>query len=415
MADRFAIFRNRPLMTLMYGHFTVDCYVGLLPVLFPLLRDTFTLDLRTVGLVTLAYSGVASISQPLFGWLADRYGTRFVGVALIWTATVFALIGFAPTFPVLLALAGAAGLGSGAFHPMGAMNASAVIPEKQRNTAMSVYVTGGTVGVALGPLVGAVLFSTFGLRGTALMFFPGIIGAVLLLVQMRKIALRRPAKLANGMAIKPPPVPVLPMLAVIGVMMSRSWTVLGIEAFVPTWYKSLGYSASFYGPLATTIVLASALGSIGSGTLADRFGRRTVIVGALVLTVPTILLFTAFTGPIGFVTGALIGLLAASTGPLMLVMAQQLMTGRAGLASGLILGLGFVTGAIGVPVMGAIADVYGIVAAMRFQVIIVVATIAVSFLLPTERYLRDLTRSREDARHTGPVSVPATAASGDGD
>jgi len=410
------ILRNRPLLTLMYGHFTVDTYVGVLPVLFPLLRDQFSLDLYTVGFVSLAYSGVASLSQPLFGYLADRYGTRFAGIALAWSATMFATIGFAPNFPTLLVLAALAGLGSGAYHPMGAMNASAVIPEKQRNTAMSVYVTGGTLGVALGPILGAVLFSVFGVRGTALMFFPGIFGAILLLFEMRKIALPRAPRhdaMARSVAAPHAAVPLLPLFAVILVMSSRSWTILGIEAFIPTWYKSLGYSAAFYGPLATTVVLASAFGTIGSATLADRFGRRTVIVGLLVLSIPTILLFAAFTGPIAFVTGALIGLLAASTSPLMLVMAQQLIAGRAGLASGLILGLGFITGAIGVPINGKIADHFGIAATMRFQVLIVVVSIGIALFLPTETYLRDLALRRATPSHTRPVTVPATAGDGD--
>ncbi|MDP9371480.1 MAG: hypothetical protein M3Q65_03285, partial [Chloroflexota bacterium] len=89
---RFSPLRNRPLLTLMLGHFTVDLYAGLLPVLYPLLIDRFALDLKTVGVVSLAYTGVASLSQPLFGWLADRYGTRFIGLALAWTGLTFATI-----------------------------------------------------------------------------------------------------------------------------------------------------------------------------------------------------------------------------------------------------------------------------------------------------------------------------------
>ncbi len=403
MAAQTSVLRNRPLLTLMSGHFTVDMYVGLLPVLYPLLTDRFTLDLKTVGLVSLAYSGMASISQPFFGWIADRYGTRFIGLALIWTAVMFATIGFAPSFPVLLVLAAAAGIGSGCYHPLGALNANAVIPEKQRNTAMSVYVTGGTMGVALGPIIGAVIFTLFGIHGTAAMIFPGIFSAIWLLFEMRKIAIRRPER-KTGVVVTHAPIPLVPKLAIIGVMASRSWTVIGIEAFIPTWYKSLGYGATFYGPLATTVVVASALGTIGSGTLADRYGRRAVIVGALILTVPVVILFAQFTGPIGFLTGALVGFLAASTGPLMLVMAQQLMAGRAGMASGLILGLGFVTGAIGVPVMGALSDAFGIPAAMRFQAVIVLVTIAVAFFLPSEEYLRDRTEAIKAASHPIPVT-----------
>lgn len=384
-----AILRNRPLLTLMLGHFTLDMYVGLLPVLYPLLISRFALSFETVGLVSLAYSGMASVSQPFFGWIADRFGTRFIGAALIWTATTFATIGFAPTFPILIALAGVAGLGSGAYHPFGALSAKAVIPATQRNTAMSVYVTGGTLGVALGPLIGAVLFSTLGIHGTALMFLPGIGSAVWLLYELRGVLGQRAPGRARVVAAHRA-VPLLPLAAVLGVMMSRTWTVIGLEAFIPSWYKSLGYGPTFYGPLATTVVLASALGTIGSGTLADRYGRRAVIVGSLALTIPALLLFAQYTGPIAFLTGALVGLLAASTGPLMLVMAQELMAGRAGVASGLVLGLGFVTGAIGVPITGAAADAFGMPTAIRLQVVLVVATIALAWLLPSEARLRAL-------------------------
>ena len=85
---------------------------------------------------------------------------------------MFAMIGLAPTFPVLVLLAGLAGIGSGAYHPMGAVTASAVIPDAQRNTAMSVYVTGGTLGVAVGPLIGAIIFTIAGIQGTVAMVLP---------------------------------------------------------------------------------------------------------------------------------------------------------------------------------------------------------------------------------------------------
>ena len=55
------------------------------------------------------------------------------------------------------------------------------------------------------------------------------------------------------------------MLAVIGVMMSRSWTIASLQAFLPTWYKSLGYGATFYG--------LSFLNSRSSGT--NRYNIKT--------------------------------------------------------------------------------------------------------------------------------------------
>ena len=376
----------------MLGHLAVDSYVGVIPVLYPLLIGRFRLSLATVGLVSLAYSGMAAISQPLFGVIADRYGTRLTGVALAWTAITFALIGFVQSFPLLLVIACASGLGSGAFHPLAALDVRALLPAWRRSFGMSVYVTAGTVGVAIGPLIGIALFGALGIHGTGVLVIPGVVAGAYLLWRMRSAAPQVAKSSAAGRAGQA--IPVFALAMVIGVMMSRSWTVSVFQSFTPTWYSQMGYGPSFYGPLVTTLVLASAVGTVGCGSLADRFGRRTVILGTLVLSAPAVLLYTLFPGPWAFLTAILIGFLAASTAPLMLLMAQQLMAARAGLASGLVMGLGFVTGAIGVPVNGAIADHIGLQKSLMTHVILVLATIAIAWFLPREDEMERIASSQ---------------------
>jgi FSR family fosmidomycin resistance protein-like MFS transporter len=395
MPDLLATFRNRRLVTLMLGHATVDSYVGVLPVLYPLLIHRFALDLETVALVTLAYTGMASVSQPLFGILADRHGTRFTGFALAWTAITFASMGFMPSFPVLVAAAALSGLGSGAFHPLGAMTVRSLLPERGANTAMSIYVTGGTMGVALGPLVGIVLFGLFGTRGTLLTLLPGTAIASYLLFAMRS----RPGRRAPAAA--PPPawrraVPLVPIAATVAMMASRNTTVFTLQGFTPTWYHQLGYQPWFYGLLVTTLVLSSALGTVGCGALADRYGRKRVINTSVVLSIPAVALYVLAPGPLGFAWAVLVGVLAASTAPLTLMIAQELMAGRAGLASGLILGLAFVGGAIGLPLTGVVADHLGLRLALGLQVAVAVATIGIGVLLPSEASLRRLREEREE-------------------
>ena len=390
--------RNGRLLTLMLGHFTVDSYVGVIPVLYPLLIGRFHLSLATVGLVSLAYGGMAAISQPLFGLIADRFGTRFTGLALAWTAVTFAVVGFVNSFPLLLALALASGLGSGAFHPLGALDVRELLPAWRRSLGMSVYVTAGTVGVAAGPLIGILLFGAFGIHGTGWLVLPGLATGGYLLWRMRNRAAAATA--AVRQAVGRQAVPIFALAAVIGVMMSRSWTVNVFQAFTPTWYRELGYGPAFYGPLATTLVLASAVGTVGCGSLADRYGRRTVIIVTLVLTIPAVLLFTLYPGPWAFGSAILIGFLAASTAPLLLLMAQQLMAARAGLASGLVMGLGFVTGAIGVPINGAIADAVGLQKSLMSHVLLVIVTIALAWFLPSEDQIERYASRPEALRAT---------------
>jgi MFS transporter, FSR family, fosmidomycin resistance protein len=404
---RGRVLANGPLRILMLGHFSVDMYAGVLPVLYPLLIGRFHLDLKTLGLVALAYSGGSSVSQPFFGLVADRWGTRFTGIALAWTALLFALVGFAPTFPALLALAGLAGVGSGAFHPMGAVTASVVIDERFRNSAMSLYTSAGTVGVALGPLVGALLLAALGLHGTALMIAPGLIAAVKLLRVMRRPTFPS-VKRRAGETSETGPLATGVLAVIVGVMMLRSWTTFGLQSFIPTWYASLGYGPEFYGPLATTLVLTNAIGAVGAGTLADRIGRKAVIVGSALFSIPAVLVFAQFPGGGAFVTAAAIGLLGASTAPLLLVLAQQVMAGRAGFASGLILGLGFVTGAIGIPILGAIGDQYGLQNAMRALAVVAAGGAVLSFWLPTEERVREIV-----TRRTLPAAASARAGTAD--
>ena len=382
--------RNGKLLTLMLGHLTVDTYAGVIPVMYPLLIGRFKLSLATVGLVSLAYSGMAAVSQPLFGFLADRFGTRFTGLALGWTALTFSLVGFVTTFPLLLLLAFASGLGSGAFHPMGALDVRALLPVWRRSAGMSVYVLG---------------FGLFGIHGTGLLIVPGLATGGYLLWRMRG-TVRGTTSAAVHLATGAQRVPVFALAVVIGVMMSRSWTVNVFQAFTPTWYKLLGYGPEFYGPLATTLVLASAVGTVGCGTLADRFGRRTVILVTLVLSAPAIFLYTAYPGPWAFASAILIGFLAASTAPLMLLMAQQLMADRAGLASGLVMGLGFVTGAIGIPINGAIADSIGLQKSLMTHVALVIVTIAIAWFLPSEAEMERHSGEHEPQRAQPTPGVP---------
>jgi FSR family fosmidomycin resistance protein-like MFS transporter len=188
---------------------------------------------------------------------------------------------------------------------------------------------------------------------------------------------------------------------VILVTMLRSCVFLSVLQMSPIWYSELGFSQAFYGSLAAAIILAGAAGTLCGGGFADRIGQRRVIVATLLLTIPALLLYVAFPGPQG-----LFGVFCDASLSIPLVMAQRLVPGRIGVASGVILGLGFVTGGIGVPITGRIADLFGMQIALAGLTILLAIASLVALTLPTGREM-----ARESTVDPAAVRVDAPAPS----
>jgi FSR family fosmidomycin resistance protein-like MFS transporter len=380
------VLANGALLTLMLGHFTNDLMGGVLPMLFPDFKDRFDLDNAAVGGITLAYSSASSLSQPIFGYLSDRFGRRwFVPIPLVWGACFVSLLGFADSFAVILILAALAGIGSGAYHPLGASNAAAVSPERERNTALSIYTAGGTTGYALGPLVAVAFLAIFGTEGTAVLFVPALVVAALIYSQSGRVERARIAGASAGFTEVAERVEYGVLIRVIVVVMLRSWVVMAPLQFISVWYDDLGYRSVFYGALATTVIISGVVGTIGGGILADRYGARRIIVSSLLLGIGPLLLFAGFPGPLAFVTGALLGVCFDSSLSVTLVAAQRLLPGKTGIASGVILGLGFITGGVGVPITGRVADEIGIQWAVGLLSLLALAGAALATTIPWER------------------------------
>jgi FSR family fosmidomycin resistance protein-like MFS transporter len=251
---------------------------------------------------------------------------------------------------------------------------------------MSLYTVAGSFGWGLGPLVAVALLAWFGPRGSALLIVPGSVAAILLYRQMGMVERMRQARVAAAPPAAGRERPAWgELVRVMLVTMLRFWAFNAVVQFVPIWYSEMGYGPAFYGPLTALIILAGCVGTLVGGVLADRVGPRRVVVTSLSLLIPALLLFLGFPGPLAFVTGMVAGMLADASLSVTLVMAQQLVPGRVGVTSGLILGLGFVTGGIGVPVTGRIADAVGMQAALLSLIGLVVLAVGLALTLPSDR------------------------------
>jgi FSR family fosmidomycin resistance protein-like MFS transporter len=118
------------------------------------------------------------------------------------------------------------------------------------------------------------------------------------------------------------------------------------------------------------------------GPLADRTGRRAVLAGAMFLLSPLIYAFT-LSGPLpGMVFLAFVGAATIGTFGVTVVMGQEYLPGRIGVAAGVTLGLSIGLGGVGAPVFGAIADNYGLPAMMLTLAALPLVGLALTLSLP---------------------------------
>ena len=182
----------RLLGTLLLGHLTTDLAQGMIPALLPFFIAERGLSYAAAGGPVLAATVASSIVQPVFGYFADRRPSPWLVPAGVVTAGVgVALAGVAPSYSLIAASVALHGLGVAAFHPEGA-RAAAFASGTKRATGMSLFSTGGNLGMATGPLVITPLVLAFGLRATLAPLLPVVLVAAFLSTQTGRLAALRP-------------------------------------------------------------------------------------------------------------------------------------------------------------------------------------------------------------------------------
>ena len=135
----------------------------------------------------------------------------------------------------------------------------------------------------------------------------------------------------------------------------------------------------------TAMLLAGALATLAGGRLADRFGRRAVLVGFLLPLAPLLLFFLRAPGPAGLLCLVLIGAGTVGTYSVAVVLGQEYLPGREGIAGGVTMGLAIGIGGIGVPLLGALADRQGVAAVFPVLAGLPLLAAALSATLPGPR------------------------------
>jgi FSR family fosmidomycin resistance protein-like MFS transporter len=292
-----------------------------------------------------------------------------------------ALSGLAPSYWAIFLCIVVSGLGVAAFHPEAARFAN-YVSGTGRARGMSFFSVGGNAGFALGPVLTAPLVLALGLPGTLLLAVPALLMGLVLLRELPRLRTFQPQPSGNRKATDAPDRWV-PFTVMSGAVAVRSFVYFGLVAFVAEYYvRVLGTSPLFASGALSVMLFAGAAGTLVLGSVADVVGRRTVLVGSMLILPPLLFAF-ANAGPVlGAVLLAGVGAATIGTFGVTVVMGQEYLPARIGAAAGVTMGLSIGLGGLGAPVLGAVADRYGLPNLMLVLAALPIAGLALALLLP---------------------------------
>ncbi len=375
--------KRRVIALLATAHLFDDVNQGVIPALIPFFVAERGFTIAAAAGLVFASNISSSVLQPLFGLLADRRSAPWlVPTGLFLAGTGVALAGLAPTYALVLGAAATTGIGVAAFHPEAARQVY-THSGARRATAMSFFAVGGNLGFALGPALATPLQIAFGLRGTILLVFPALAMVLVLARAGSRDSVRR---LPHSQPTPAGPDRWPAFLKLSAPVLARAIVFYGLNTFVPLyWIRVFGASKSAGAAALTLMLSVGVAGTLAGGWLADRFGRRVVVLVSMLALVPLLAEFVATSSR----TAALalmvpIGLALYAPFSVMTVMGQEYLPGRVGTASGLTIGLAVTLGGLAAPLLGRFADLHGVQAAVGLLVLAPIAGALAALTLPRE-------------------------------
>ncbi|HWJ80449.1 MAG TPA: MFS transporter [Niallia sp.] len=381
------------LFAISIGHFLNDCMQSVVPALFPIIQQSMKLSYTEIGWIAFTLNITSSILQPVFGVIADKKPSPYLlPVAMLSSLLGILGLAIAPNFYLVLLSVLFIGFGSAIFHPEGS-RVSYMAAGKKRGLAQSIYQVGGNAGQSLAPVFTALIFVQLGQFGTIWFTLLATIGIIVLFQvsnwYKRELTYRGYTKKQQSereLIINKEIV--LAICLLIFLVFARSWYGAGISNFFHFYLmEKFNFSIEHAQLYVFIFLLAGVLGTFLGGPLADRFGKRTILLFSLVGSAPFALLLPHAPFWLVGILLFIIGFILQSSFSVTVVYAQELLPGMIGLVSGLIVGLAFGMGALGAVVFGVIGDIYSL------QTIMVICSClpllgVLTYLLPTDQRIK---------------------------
>lgn len=350
------------LFSISFAHLLNDLIQAVIPSLYPLLKQNYSLSFSQIGLITFAFQLTASIFQPFVGYYTDKYPKPFSQIyGMLFSMIGIISISFANNFYWILISVMLIGTGSSIFHPESA-RISNMASGGKRGLAQSIFQVGGNLGTALGPLLVALIVVPNAQR--YVLWF--VVAATLGLIVLSKIAFwYRDNLIVKENKIQPfinlHNLPNRKVKISIAILLIVIFSKFFYSASLSTYYtffvmdkfhlsiKQAQFHMFIY-------LIAYAIGTMLGGPLGDKFGRKYVIWFSVFGATPFALLLPYVNLFWTDVLMIVIGIIISSAFPAILVYAQELLPKKLGMVSGLFYGFAFGMGALGSALLGKLAD-----------------------------------------------------------
>jgi FSR family fosmidomycin resistance protein-like MFS transporter len=396
---------RRALALLSVGHFLIDLCQGVVPALAPFLVEGRGFSNAEAAGLVFAISATSSVVQPVFGQLADRLAMGWLlPASILLTGAALALGAQAVSYAAVLLAFGLSGLGVAAFHPEAARKANLASGDR-RTTGMSFFSIGGGLGFALAPAVTLALVQARGTSGLLMLVYPTALIAALFLIRLG--AAPAPSHHKAGGMHSPHGRDDWRGFRILSVAtVLRSIVFYGLNTFLALYFMGRWGQTAAEASRASVVFLGTSLvGTLLGGWLADRFGRREVMrVGftggtallAIFLSTPDRTWAMALLVPLA------VFLFLPTSG--LVVLGQEYLPNRVGLASGVTLGLAVSVGGMCAPLLGRLGDRYGMgIVVMILLGLLVMAAAQTYALPPVGRHKPD--RALDDLDELLPVTA----------
>lgn len=282
---------------LVAGGFTVALGYGVVAPAIPQYALEFDVSNLAASAIVSSFALMRLLSAPLAGWLVARLGERRTyTIGLLIVAVSTGACALAMTYPQLLVLRAAGGIGSSMFTVAATALLVKVSPPDARGRVASLNAAGFLSGMLLGPVFGALL-SGFGLRAPFVFYFLTLVLAAIVVWW----ALRTSVLAARGGGAAQEPMGIreawgIPQYRVLlGSVLVFGWTSFGVRVSIVPLFVALSFRGA---PSDAAWVLAAyaagnALLIFPAGRWTDALGRKPMLVTGMAILAVTYLAFAA--------------------------------------------------------------------------------------------------------------------------